>query len=65
MVNLSDFYSYRIIGKLTVFFQLQEFSFRNQTVDFSTSTARLSFHSSKSGLSWISLRMKVYVLRLI
>ena len=25
-VNLSDFYSYRLIGKLTVFLQLQEFS---------------------------------------
>jgi hypothetical protein len=28
IVNLSDFYSYRIIGKLSVFFQLQEFRFR-------------------------------------
>jgi hypothetical protein len=25
IVNLSDFYSYRLIGKLTDFFQLQEF----------------------------------------
>ena len=26
IVNLSDFYSYRLIGKLTVFLNLQEFS---------------------------------------
>jgi hypothetical protein len=31
IVNLSDFYSYSLIGKLTDFFQLQEFSFRKQT----------------------------------
>ena len=30
-VNLSDFYSYSLIGKLTAFLQLQEFSQRNQT----------------------------------
>jgi hypothetical protein len=29
-VNLSDFYSYRFIGKLTAFLQLQEFSQHNQ-----------------------------------
>jgi hypothetical protein len=28
-VNLLDFYSYRLIGKLTAFLQLQEFSQRN------------------------------------
>jgi hypothetical protein len=32
IVNLSDFYSYRIIGKLTAFLQLQEFSFRKHNV---------------------------------
>jgi hypothetical protein len=43
IVNLSDFYSYRFIGKLTTFLQLQEFSFRNQPVeDSSTFAARLS-----------------------
>ncbi len=31
IVTLSDFYSYRIIGKLTDFLHLQEFSQRNQT----------------------------------
>ena len=36
-VNLSDLYSYRLIGKLTAFFQIQEFSFRNLIVDSSTS----------------------------
>jgi hypothetical protein len=30
-VNLSDFYSYRLIEKLTAFLQLQEFSQHNQT----------------------------------
>jgi len=37
IVNLSDFYSDRLIGKLTVFLQLQEFSFLNLTVTSSTS----------------------------
>ena len=43
-VNSSDFYSYRLIGKLTAFLQLQEFSQRNQTWGHRTSTfaARLS-----------------------
>jgi len=45
IVNSSDFYSYRLIGKLTVFLQLQEFSLRNMTVDSSTSAARRSLHS--------------------
>jgi hypothetical protein len=31
-VNLSDFYSYRVIGKLTVFLQIQEFTSRKTTV---------------------------------
>ncbi len=46
-VNLSDFYSYRLIGKLTVFFQLQEFSQLNQTWGHRTSTfdTRLSLVS--------------------
>ena len=37
--NLSDFYSYRLIGKLTAFLQLQEFRLRNLHVDSSTSAA--------------------------
>jgi hypothetical protein len=43
-VNLSDFYSYRLVGKLTAFLQLQGFSQRNQTWGYRTSTfaARLS-----------------------
>jgi hypothetical protein len=32
IVNLSVFYSYKLIGKLTAFLQLQEFSLRNITV---------------------------------
>jgi hypothetical protein len=46
LVNLWDFYSYRFIGKLTAFLQFHEFSFRNKTVDFSTSTTRCSPHNS-------------------
>jgi hypothetical protein len=61
IVNLSDFYSYRLIGKLTDFLQLQEFSLRNMIVTSSTSAARLSFHSSKAGLAWLSLRRQLYV----
>jgi hypothetical protein len=63
-VNLSDFYPYRLIGKLTAFLQLQEFSLRNPPVDYSTSAARLSLNSSKAGLAWLSLRRQLYVLRL-
>jgi hypothetical protein len=59
VVNLSDFYSYRLIGKLTVFLQLQEFSLRNLTVTSSTSAAWLSLHSSKAGLTWFSLRLQL------
>jgi hypothetical protein len=49
-LNLSDFYSYRLIGKLTAFLQLQEFSLRKQTLDSSTSTARLFLLCSNLGL---------------
>jgi hypothetical protein len=42
-VNLYEFYSYKLIGKLTVFFQLLESSFRNIIVDVSTTDSR---HSS-------------------
>jgi hypothetical protein len=43
-VNLSVFYFYKLIGKLTAFLQLQEFSMRNPTVTSSTSNARCSSH---------------------
>jgi hypothetical protein len=52
IVNSSDFYSYRFIGKLTAFLQFQEFSLRNLTVTSSTSVARFSLNSSKTGLAW-------------
>jgi hypothetical protein len=42
IVYLSDFYSYRLIGKLTVSLQLQEFSLFNMIVSSSTSVARRS-----------------------
>jgi hypothetical protein len=58
-------YSYRLIGKLTAFLQLEEFSLRKPTVASSTSAARLSLHSSKAWLAWLSLRLQFYALRLI
>ena len=63
MVNLSDFYSYRLIGKLTVFFQLQEFSLRKQTqVASSTSVGRFFLLCSNLGLEIFSPRLQLYVL---
>ncbi len=41
-MNLSEFYSYRLIGKLTAFLQLQEFCLNNQIVDSSTTVTRFS-----------------------
>ena len=43
IVNLSDFYSYRLIGKLTIFLHLQEFSFGKPTVV--SSTSKVSYRS--------------------
>jgi GT2 family glycosyltransferase len=51
MVNLSDFYSYRLIGKLTAFLHLQEFSQRKHNVVCSTSAARRSHSSSREKLA--------------
>ena len=48
IVNLLDFYSYRLIGKLTAFLQHQEFSQHNLPVASSTSAARLSLPRSKT-----------------
>ena len=42
IVNSLDCYSYRLIGKLTSFLNLQEFNFLNPTVDYSTSSTPLS-----------------------
>jgi hypothetical protein len=63
IVNLSEFYSYRLIGKLTVFLQLQEFSQRNQTWEHSsTFAARLSLRCLKSRVS--SILAKAAALRI-
>jgi hypothetical protein len=62
IVHLSDFYSYRIIGKLTDFLQVQEFSLHHSPVTSSTSAARLSLNNSKGGLVWLSSRLQFYVL---
>jgi hypothetical protein len=48
IVNLSDFYSYRFIGKLTAFLQLQEFILRNSPVTSSTSVTCLSLNNSRA-----------------
>jgi hypothetical protein len=51
IVNSFDCYSYRLIGKLTAFLQLQEFSLRNLTVeDSSTFGTRRSLHNLKQKL---------------
>jgi len=55
----------RLIGKLTVFLQLQEFCQYNQIVDSSTTAERLSLSNSKEKLVWILQRRQLYVLRLI
>ena len=47
IVNLCAFYFYRLIGKLTAFLQLQEFSLRNPTGYSSTTAAQRSAHSSR------------------
>jgi hypothetical protein len=58
-------YSYRIIGKLTVFLQFQEFSLRKPTVTNSTSAVRHSPHTLSLGSSTSLLRLLIYTLRLI
>ncbi len=55
-MNLSEFYSYRIIGKLTVFFlQFQEFCHLNQTIH------TVFLISSNLGLEIFSPRFQFYV----
>jgi hypothetical protein len=54
IVNLCDFCSYRIIGKLTSFLQLQEFRLQKPTVDSPTSVTRLSLTVQKQ--SWVGSR---------
>jgi len=62
IVNLSDFYSYRLIGKLL---QLQEFSFHNQPVeDSSTFSTRRSSRTLSQKVEIYSLRLHLYVLLL-
>ena len=55
------FYSYRLIGKLTAFLQLQEFSLRTLTVVSSTSAARLSLLCLNHASQIFSPRMQLYV----
>ncbi len=60
IVNLSDFYSYRIIGKLTAFLQLQEFSLCKQIVGSSTTAVRLFLLYSNLGLEIFSSSLQCY-----
>jgi hypothetical protein len=63
IANLSDLYSYRLIGKLTAFLQLQESRFRNlQMEDSSTFDARRSSRTSSQKAETYSLRLQFYVL---
>jgi hypothetical protein len=52
-----DNYSHSLIGKLTVFSQIQEFSLRKPTMTSSTSAGWLSLHGSKAGLDNFSLSL--------
>ncbi len=62
IVTFCSFYFYKLIGKLTAFLQLQEFSFRNQPVVSSTTAARRSPHISEANLRLgiFSVRLKYY-----
>ena len=59
IVNFSDFYSSRLIGKLTDFLQLQEFSLRKHNVVCSTSAAPRSQLSSLQPLLVASFFLSV------
>ena len=54
-------YLYKLIGKVTAFLQLQEFSLRNMTVASSTTAARRCPHSSKPKWATSSPRLQLYV----
>ncbi len=62
IVNSLDYYSYRFIGKLTAFLQLQESILRNPPVDYSTSAERRSRPPWKTKSVVPSTRLKLYVL---
>ena len=58
IVNWCVFYSYRLVGKLTTFLELQEFSFRNLTVDSSTTVVCPSPHNSSLRSATFSPRLQ-------
>ncbi len=62
--SLNEFYSYRLIGKLTAFLQFQEFCQHNQIVDSSTTTERFFLLCSSLGLEIFSSSLQLYVLTL-
>ncbi len=59
--GLCAFYSYRFIGKLTAFLQVQQFRLRNQRVDCSTSVSRYSPPNSNLRLGTFLPRLQLYV----
>jgi hypothetical protein len=62
IVNLSEFNSYRLIGKLAAFLQLQEFSLcRHTQVASSPSAARLSFSTYREKEACLLVRHQPYV----
>jgi hypothetical protein len=60
IVNLCDLYSYKVIGKLTGFLQLQEFNLDNLPVVSSTSSVWCSPSSLNEKLSIFSFRLQHY-----
>ncbi len=64
IVTLSDFYSYRLIGKLTAFLQFQEFSQRNPTWELRVFTfaAWVYWISLSQNVDCYSQRLLIYVL---
>ncbi len=55
-MNLCDFYSHRLIGKLTVLFQTQEFNFRKSTVTSSTCSVWCSTQNLKQKVDLVLVK---------
>ncbi len=57
IVTLCAFFFYKLIGKLTAFLQLQEFSLRNMTMVSSTTAARRSppIWNLSVGIIWLKM----------
>jgi hypothetical protein len=62
VMNLRSFFFYRLIGKLTAFLHLQEFSLRDLPVSTSTTSTRRSPHTSSPRSGRSSSRLQHYTL---